>query len=174
MKHLAEINLNNIEGLIRKKMIEIMLIMTNVFSHDLQLRRRRKTVCHLYSPPLPPPRFKLSTRICTNRDCPAAYVGEGGRAFFVKIRDHASAFESKTPTKSIFSKHLIVKDHHSDEENVLHIERNYKRRLALECIESKRLLILRYLFEILGKIICLRVVDAYYLYTAVNFADDEV
>lgn len=86
-----------------------------------------------------PPLSKSGVYLLRCRDCPAIYIGECGRAFRVRISDHVDAFlNNNNPLKSAFAKHLLDENHIGGEEEILHIENNYRKRLALESIETTK------------------------------------
>lgn len=72
------------------------------------------------------------------RDCPAAYIGETGRAFRTRLNDHVSAYTNGNVTKSAFARHLLENNHSGGEEIILHTENKFRRRIALESIEIEK------------------------------------
>ena len=91
-------------------------------------------------PPPPPssPQSKIGVHLLPCRDCPAVYTGETGRSFKTRINDHVSACNSKNYTKSAFAKHLLEIGHWGEDGILLHIESNFRRRLAFESIEIEK------------------------------------
>lgn len=74
------------------------------------------------------------------RDCQAAYVGETGRSFRTRIKEHISAYLNNNYTKSAFAKHLLEENHQPDGPILLHFEDRFRPRLALETIEITKLM----------------------------------
>ena len=69
-------------------------------------------------------------------NCPAVYIDETGLSFTTRFPEHRwSTFENGKPTKSAFARHLIDHGHALGREDILHVENNFRRRLALENIE---------------------------------------
>ena len=63
------------------------------------------------------------------------YIGECKRSFKVRLLDHINAYFNNDPVKSAFAKHLIEAEHSPQAAEILHLEKNNKKRLALESIE---------------------------------------
>ena len=69
------------------------------------------------------------------RDCPAVYVGKTGRCFAARFCDHLSAFVNGNAPRFAFAEHLIDNNHIPGNEEVLHVEKNFRLRTAVEEIE---------------------------------------
>ena len=85
-----------------------------------------------------PPLSKWGVYLLRCKDCPAVYVGECERRFRVRIDDHAKAFFNNDPTRSALAKYLLEEDHSPADEEILHLETKFSRRICLENIEIRR------------------------------------
>jgi len=87
-----------------------------------------------------PPLSRSGVYLLLCRDCPAAYVGETGRAFRTRISEHKTAYKNDNPAKSAFTKHLLDLNHHADHQaHLLYYENRVRRRKALENIAIAKL-----------------------------------
>lgn len=78
--------------------------------------------------------YKLS---CGN--CEKAYIGQTGRSFKDRIKEHKKCFDNNSTTSS-YAEHLILNNHNFDENyKVLHIENKGKKLNLLETLEINRL-----------------------------------
>ena len=77
-----------------------------------------------------PPLAKSGVYLLSCRDCPTVYVGKTGRCFAARFCDHLSA--------SAIAEHLIDNNHIPGNEEVLHVEKNFRLRTALEEIEMSK------------------------------------
>ena len=75
---------------------------------------------------------------CAN--CDGVYIGETGRQLKIRIDEHKKAWSNNKVGESAFADHLINYGHSIKEgsEVLLHMEKSYYRRLALEHIEINR------------------------------------
>ena len=87
-----------------------------------------------------PPLSKSGVYLLHCRDCPAAYVGETGRSFHTRLKEHMSVFLNNNYTKFAFSKHLLVEKHRPDDPILLHFESRFRPRLELETVEIAKLM----------------------------------
>jgi hypothetical protein len=68
-------------------------------------------------------------------DCNAIYIGQTGRTFNIRTKEHLACFTNKK-NNSQFAKHLLTHEHHSDFiPKILHIEKKGRRLDALEELE---------------------------------------
>ncbi|KAI8425314.1 hypothetical protein MSG28_007086 [Choristoneura fumiferana] len=77
----------------------------------------------------------------TCNDCSKVYVGQTGRSFNARFKEHVSAYRNEHPDKSNFAKHLLELNHSlsdSDSYEVLHYCGKGFRLDVLECMEIIR------------------------------------
>lgn len=70
--------------------------------------------------------------------CPFSYIGQTGRPFKIRLKEHKYALTSRQPNKSNFAAHLLASGHpFPGPENVrlLHEESSRNKRIALETTE---------------------------------------
>jgi predicted GIY-YIG superfamily endonuclease len=82
-----------------------------------------------------------------NCQCGAAYIGQTGRKFKERVKEHHSCFKNKD-SASLFAKHLLDENHFSDfVPEILHIEKKGHRLDALEqfeilkCVKNKEIIV---------------------------------
>jgi hypothetical protein len=73
-------------------------------------------------------------------ECGEVYVGQTRRSINTRMKEHKSCLTKLDDVKSAIAKHAIEEDHKIqwDKIDVLHKERNNKKRLILEAIEVKK------------------------------------
>jgi len=77
--------------------------------------------------------------------CPAEYIGQTGRSFNVRLKEHIHEFhknkDNKTKSKSNFANHLILENHNipnNFKPKILHIHNKSLKLNLLESLEIKR------------------------------------
>ena len=83
----------------------------------------------------PSPLSKSGVYLLRYRDCDCVYIRECKRAFHTQIKEYTSAHDTNQSHRSAFARHLLEENHREGDEEILHVERNRRRRLALESIK---------------------------------------
>lgn len=70
-------------------------------------------------------------------ECDSIYIGETSRKVRMRLHEHITAYLDHKPEKSAYAEHLINSGHdpQKTECKLIHIEYNYRRRIALEKLE---------------------------------------